>query len=104
PDNDSARKFIIIQWQDKASGFDLAVINLSSERGQCRVRLAVDGIGAKDWEMRDWLSKETHRAAGKDVEAEGIYFELPGNGAQLFHFKPAVVKTKSKRVVRSTLS
>ncbi len=86
-DNNTAQNFFVIQWQNSPSEFDLVVVNLASHSSQCRVKLAITGLAAHDWEMRDLLGKDIYQRHGGDLDAQLLYFELPANGAQLFHFK-----------------
>jgi hypothetical protein len=90
PDNSTAQHFIIIQWQGlRRQEFDLVVVNLAAHHSQCVVRLAIDGLAAHDWEMRDLLGLEIHHRQGKVLEKHGLHLDLPGNGARLFRFQRA---------------
>jgi hypothetical protein len=92
PDNSSARNFVVVQWQKSSVEFDLVVVNLTPNRGQCLVRLAGAEIGNRDWEMRDLLGTEIHERLGSDLAANGLFLDLPGHGAQLFRFRPQIHK------------
>jgi hypothetical protein len=91
PDNPTAQNFIVIQWPKTPLEFDLVVVNLASHHSQCVVHLAIEGLAAHDWEMRDLLGPEIHQRQGRVMEKHGLHLDLPGNGARLFRFM--VVKT-----------
>jgi hypothetical protein len=38
--------------------------------------------------MKDLLGQEFHKRSGDDLVNQGLYLDLPGHGAQLFHFEP----------------
>ncbi len=87
PDNSSAQNFVIVQWKKEPGQFDLVVVNLAPQTSQCQVQLALEDGNAAEWEMRDLLGKEVYRRKAADLKSKGLFFELPGNGAQLFHFQ-----------------
>jgi hypothetical protein len=87
--NSTAHHFVLIQWQADPPDFDLAVINLSPYRGQCYAPLRIPDLDRHDWFMNDLLGSEAYQRSGKDLQGQGLYLEVPGHGAQLFHFRPA---------------
>jgi hypothetical protein len=88
PGNTTARNYVLLQWQAEPPDFDLAVVNLTPQRSQCYAPLRIGNLAAQDWLMKDRLGSEEYRRLGKDLESQGLYLDLPGNGAQLFHFQP----------------
>jgi Alpha amylase, catalytic domain len=89
PGNPTAQNFVIVQWQLQPPAFDLVVVNLAPHRSQCYAPLTVAGLADRDWLMTDVLGAERYKRSGNDVEAQGLYLDLPAHGAQLFHFEPA---------------
>ena len=89
PGNPTAQNFVIVQWQLQPTAFDLMVVNLAPRRSQCYAPLKVAGLADRDWLMADVLGVERYKRSGNDVEAQGLYLDLPAHGAQLFHFEPA---------------
>jgi glycosidase len=87
--NPTAQNFVIVQWWKSAAEFDLVVVNLASHPGQCRVRPETPAPKPHDWEMRDLLGAGTYERDGVGLAREGLHLDLPGDGAQLFRFKPA---------------
>ena len=88
PENPTAENFVVIQWQAQADCFDLVVVNLAAHRSQCFVVLTVEGLGQRNWLLKDLLGSEEHQRFGDDLQAQGLYLDLPEHGAQLFHCTP----------------
>jgi hypothetical protein len=90
PDNPTAQKFVIVQWQAKGSdlGFDLVAVNLAPHRGQCYVPLCVPKLSEHNWSMKDLLGSESYQRNGEDLRSQGLYLDMDAHGAQLFHFEP----------------
>ena len=88
PDNPTARNFVVVQWQKSAPEFDLVVVNLAPHRSQCYARLTVQHLTAHNWAMKDLLGPEFYKRSGDDLQDQGLYLDLPAQGAQLFHFEP----------------
>jgi hypothetical protein len=87
-DNPTAQNFVAVQWQAQGPEFDLALVNLATHRSQCYLPITIPNVTRYDWRMRDLLSDEYHERVGSDLAERGIYLDLPGNAAQLFHFTP----------------
>ncbi len=100
PGNPSAQNFIVVQWLAeppenppltppwRGTEFDLAAVNQAPHRSQCYVPLKVPNLADYNWSMRDLLSTEVYERFGSDLEAQGLYLDLPEHGAQIFHFAP----------------
>jgi hypothetical protein len=89
PGNPSGQNFMVVQWQILPPEFDVVVVNLAPHRSQCYAPLTVPGLAEFNWSMRDRLGTESYVRVGSDLEAQGLYLDLPAHGAQLFHFAPA---------------
>jgi hypothetical protein len=87
-DNYTARNFIIVQWQANAPEFDLVVVNLAAHDSQCYAPLRIAGLAETNWELEDRLGPEKYRRRGDDLQAQGLYLDVPAHAAQLFHFRP----------------
>ncbi len=86
--NPTAENFIIIQWQSVPWEFDLVVVNLAPHPSQCYVKLAVEGLADRDWQMTGLLGQEHYERKGAVLRESGLYLDLPAHGAQVFHFQP----------------
>ncbi|MBI3877768.1 MAG: alpha-amylase [Verrucomicrobia bacterium] len=89
PENPTAQYFILVQWQSQPEAFDLVVVNLAPHRSQCYAPLAVIGLTQRDWQLNNLLGDEVYTRPGAELDARGLYLELPAHGSQLFHFTPA---------------
>jgi hypothetical protein len=87
-ENPTFQKMIVIQWQKDAPDFDLAVVNLAPHRSQCYAPPTLSNLSAHNWSMKDLLGAEQYERDGDDLQAQGLYLDLPPYGAQLFHFTP----------------
>ena len=88
PDNPTAQNFVIVQWQSRARGFEVVVVNLAPHRSQCYAPLTVQHLATHNWAMKDLLGQEFYKRSGDDLQNQGLYLDLPAHGAQLFQFKP----------------
>jgi len=72
------------------SEFDLVVVNLAPHPSQCRVRLQVEGLAGRWWQMTNLLGVEEFTRPGADLQHDGLYLDVPGHAAQLFHSQAAI--------------
>jgi Alpha amylase, catalytic domain len=86
PDNPTFSNFVIVQWQTRASEFDLVAVNLAPHRSQCWAPVSATGLARQNWTMKDLLGDEAYVRNGNDMAAQGLYLDLPAHGAQIFHF------------------
>jgi hypothetical protein len=89
PGNPTGQNFILLQWQTQGPEFDLVVVNLAPHRSQCYAPLQLPKSPAENWRLKDLLGQEEYVRYAGDLQAHGLYLDLPGNGAQLFHFEPS---------------
>ncbi|MCX6921974.1 MAG: alpha-amylase family glycosyl hydrolase [Verrucomicrobia bacterium] len=88
PDNATAQNFVIVQWQNRESEFELVAANLAPHRSQCYVPLNIPHLAVHNWAMNDLLGQEFYKRSGEDLQNQGLYLDLPPHGAQLFRFEP----------------
>ncbi|MEN9573210.1 MAG: hypothetical protein RL514_1065 [Verrucomicrobiota bacterium] len=86
--NSTDHCFVIVQWQATPDAFDLVVVNLAAQPGQCYVTPTIAGLARHEWKMEDLLGEEKYWRNGSEMQARGLYLALPPRGAQLFHFTP----------------
>ena len=86
--NPTASNIILVQWQAGPPEFDLAAVNLAPQRSQCYAPLDIENLAGHNWLMQDLLGTEEYRRDGAGLQRHGLFLDLPGHGAQLFHFKP----------------
>jgi glycosidase len=84
-DNPSHASFVLVQWQQHPGSVHLAAINLASHRSQCFAALQMEKLSEGHWRFRDLLGDETFERSGAELAQRGLYLDLPGHGAQLFH-------------------
>jgi hypothetical protein len=86
--NQTARNFVVIQWQSPRPDFDLVVVNLASHPGQCYAPLKIEGLGDAAWHLSNLLGQERFERRGTELQQPGLYLDVPPHGVQLFHFQP----------------
>jgi hypothetical protein len=85
--NPTGQDFIVTLWPGKGLEFDVVVVNLAGHRSQCYVPLPIPGLAERNWAMRDLLGDDRHERVGSDLVQQGLYLDLPPNGAQVFRFE-----------------
>jgi hypothetical protein len=90
PENPTAQNFLLVQWQapGKTHEFDLVVVNLAQHRSQCYAPVCVVDLESHEWIVRDLLGGDTHQRSGAELFHQGLYLDVPEQGAQLFHLTP----------------
>jgi hypothetical protein len=89
PGNPTSQNFILIQWQNGAPEFDLVVVNSAPHRSQCYAPVRLPKGAAQNWQLKDVLGQEHYVRYTGDLQAHGLYLDLPPHGAQLFRFERA---------------
>jgi len=89
PGNPTGHNFILVQWQNGGPEFDLMVVNLAPHRSQCYAALHIPKGPAENWRLKDLLGQEQYVRYAGDLQAHGLYLDLPPSGAQLFRFEPS---------------
>lgn len=88
--NATHRCIVAVQWQHGPRSFDLVCVNLAPGWSQCRVRVTARGVEGRRLAMVDALGTERYLREGNDLRA-GLFLDLPGHAAQIFHFEPPPV-------------
>jgi hypothetical protein len=88
PENTTAANLIIVQWQSHSPEFDLVVVNFSPLPSQGYAPLSIENLSTGQWSMKDLLSQQRYERPGDDLQKEGLYLDVAGQAAQLFHFRP----------------
>jgi hypothetical protein len=88
-DNPTAQNFVLVQWTASASAFDLVAVNLAPHPSQCYVALKLPGDSVDSWDVSDKLGSGRFVRMTGDLQANGLYLDLPAHGSQLLHFAPS---------------
>src|SRR5262249_55570301 len=78
-DNPTDQNFILVQWQDRPSSFDLAVVNLAPHAGQCYAPVTIAELENHNWRMANLLGPERYERNGDDLKRQGLYLDLPAH-------------------------
>lgn len=82
--NPTTDQFIAFTWHRQGRPGLLAVANYGPHQGQCHVRLETGGFEQENLRLRDLLSDALYVRAAKDLNATGMYFDMPPWGFHLF--------------------
>jgi hypothetical protein len=84
PGNDSFDGFITFTWEGEAGRALLVAVNFAPTRGQCFAPVQLPGLGHRQVRLDDLLSDARYERDGDDLEARGMYLDLPGWGRHVF--------------------
>jgi hypothetical protein len=86
--NGSWDNFLAFAWEGPGGGRLLVVVNYAPTRGQCYVRLPLEGLGGARWRLRDLLSDAAYDRDGADLRDRGLYLDEPAWRAAAFALSP----------------
>jgi predicted amidophosphoribosyltransferase len=69
--------FIACLWQEPGGERLLIAVNYSAHRSQCYVRLSFAGLGAARSWLHDLLSDARYEREGHELQARGLYLDVP---------------------------
>jgi hypothetical protein len=96
--NGSADNFIACIWQEPGGERLLVAVNYSAHQSQCYVRLPVQGLGDKQWMLKDLLGDARYERAGDDLQSRGLYLDVGPWQHHAFEMSPASVHSKNANV------
>ncbi len=90
--NPSWEKFIGFAWHDSSGARLLAIINFSSQPGQCYVRLPFSDLAGRSWQLLDLLGEAAYKRDGSDLETRGLYLDVGPWCGHVFELRVENVK------------
>lgn len=81
--NGSHDAFIAFAWQ-AAEVRLLVAVNYAGHQSQCRVHLPFENLGGRQWKLRDLLGDAVYERDGGDLQAHGLYLDVPAWRAHIF--------------------
>jgi hypothetical protein len=85
-------KFIGFAWHDSSGARLLAIINFSSQPGQCYVRLPFSDLAGRSWQLLDLLGEAAYKRDGSDLETRGLYLDVGPWCGHVFELRVENVK------------
>ena len=64
-------------------------MNYSANQSQCRLRLPFKDLGGKTWRLQDQLSSASYDRDGNELQAQGLFLDVPGWQAHVFSVQAA---------------
>ncbi len=82
--NASCEAVIAYGWQDAAGNRLLVAVNDANHQSQCYIRLPFGGLAGRQWWLRDLLGTAQYDRDGNDLQARGLYLDVPPWQCHLF--------------------
>jgi glycosidase len=76
--------FLAFAWQGSDGEWLLVTVNYAPNQSQCYVRLPFTDLGRGRWRFADVLGDATYDREGNDLEARGLYLDVPPWHAHVF--------------------
>src|SRR5262249_4653468 len=70
--------FVAFPWESRAGERLLVAVNYAPNQSQCYVRLPFSDLGNDHWQLRDLLGDAHYERNGSDLNALGLYLDVPG--------------------------
>ena len=82
--NDTDDGFIVFAWSGPDDRRRLVVVNYGATQGQCYVGLPWADLPGRTWRLIDRLGVAVYDREGSDLEAHGLYLDMPAWGYHAF--------------------
>jgi hypothetical protein len=79
--------FVAFAWEGAEGERLLVAVNYAGNQSQCYVRLPFPDLGGKEWRLEDQLGPAVHDRDGNDLQARGLYLDVPPWGASVSSLK-----------------
>jgi len=80
--------FLTFAWQGPGGERLLVTVNYAPHQSQCYVRLPFTDLGNGQWRLTDMLGHATYDREGNDLQARGLYLDVPAWQATVFSLTP----------------
>jgi hypothetical protein len=91
--NLSSDNFIAFAWQNADGAKLLVAVNYSAQPAECYVRLPFAGLAGGAWQLRDIVGTDIYQREGDDLNARGLYLNVPPWQCHVFEMKSVSKKT-----------
>jgi hypothetical protein len=85
--NESFDAFIAYAWDDADGALLLIAVNYSDHPSQCYVRPPFGNLAGGRWQLNDLLGEASYERDGSELQAAGLYLDVPAWGYHVFEFK-----------------
>jgi hypothetical protein len=76
--------FLAYAWQNAGGERLLVAVNYAPNQSQCYVRLPFTDLAASRWRLVDQMEEIVYERDGKDLEARGLYLDMPAWKTSVF--------------------
>ena len=88
--------FVVHTWEDSLGSRLVVAVNYAPNQSQCYVRLPFADLEHGTWRLHDLLSGVAYDRDGNDLQAHGLYLDMPPWGTSIFE-----VAQEPKRLARA---
>ncbi|KAF0813495.1 Alpha-1,4-glucan:maltose-1-phosphate maltosyltransferase [Andreprevotia sp. IGB-42] len=85
--NDTRDHFVAFAWQNPNGRHVLVAVNYAPTQGQCYVQLPLPGMADTHWVLEDLLGDNSYERDGADLQAHGLYLDVPPWHPHIFALK-----------------
>ncbi|HET9606996.1 MAG TPA: alpha-amylase family glycosyl hydrolase [Nitrospira sp.] len=76
--------FLVFAWQASSQERLLVAVNYATHQSQCHVRLPFTDLKGHTIRFKDLMSSAAYEHTGDDLQARGLYLDMPGWGYHVF--------------------
>ena len=76
--------FLAFAWHGPGGERLLVAVNYAPNQSQCYVRLPFADLANSQWRLQDLLGDATYDREGNDLQARGLYLDVPPWQASVF--------------------
>ena len=76
--------FVAYAWDGPDAQRLLTAVNFAANQSQCYVRLPWPDLRGSQWRLRDLLGPAVYERQGDDLDAHGLYLDMPPWGSHVF--------------------
>jgi hypothetical protein len=80
--------FLAFAWHGPGAERLLVTVNYAPTQGQCYVRLPFPDLRHRQWRLQDILGEATYDRAGDELDARGLYLDVPPWHTHVFALTP----------------
>ena len=80
--------FVAFSWQGPGDERWVVTTNYAPNQSQCYVRLPFEDLAGRPWRLQDQMEDVTYDRDGNDLQARGLYLDVPAWQISVFALTP----------------
>jgi len=85
--NGTSDGFVAFAWQGSNGERLVVAVNYAPNQSQCYLRLPFTDLAGRQWRLQDLMGTATYEREGNDLQARGLYLDLPSWRYHVFELK-----------------